>query len=255
MCYDLSMPVRWERRGRIGIVTLDRQEKRNAIDAEMSLAIEEALNGWEDDSEIRVGIITGGSKVFCAGTDIAGGSGEPPARGGEYGVIRRKRNKPLIAAIEGVAFGGGLEIALACDLVVASRTARLGLPEVRRGLVATSGGLFRAPRALPIHVAKELLLTGAELDVERAERLGLVNRIVEPGEALAMALEMAEAVAENSPVAVRETLLAIEATASADDGEGWRATQAARQVIEKSEDAKEGIRAFFERRTPEWPGR
>ena len=249
------MPVRWETRGRIGIVTLDREEKRNAIDAEMSLAIDGALNAWEDDPELRVGILTGGQKVFCAGTDIAAGSGEPPERGGEYGVIRRQRSKPLIAAIEGIAFGGGLEIALACDLIVASRTARLGLPEVRRGLVATSGGLFRAPRALPIHVAKELLLTGGELDVDRAERLGLVNRVAEPGGALAAALEMAEVVAANSPVAVGQTLTAIEATVSSDDGESWRATGAARAVIEKSEDAREGIRAFFEKRAPDWPGR
>lgn len=239
----------------MGIVVLDREAKRNAIDEEMSQAIDDALNRLDDDPELWVGVLTGGPRVFSAGTDLAGGSGEPTPRGGEYGIIRRHRKKPLVAAVEGVAFGGGLEIALVCDLVVAARNARFGLPEVKRGVVATSGALFRAPRALPLNVAKELLLTGAELDVARAERLGFVNRIVEPGQALAEAIRMAEAIAENSPVAVRETLAAVETLVRASDDAGWEATGQAKAAIEVSEDAREGVRAFFEKRAPRWPGR
>lgn len=249
------MPVKTRREGRIVIVTLDREAKRNAIDAEMTGAIDAALNAFEDDPELWVGILTGGPKVFSAGTDLSGGSGEPSPRGGEYGIIRRRRSKPLIAAVEGVAFGGGLEIAMVCDLVVAARDARFGLPEVKRGVVATSGGLFRAPRSLPLNVAKELLLTGAELDVDRAERLGFVNRVVEPGQALAAAVELAQQIAENSPVSVRETLAAVDATVSADDEAGWVATEKAKEVVQSSKDAIEGIQAFFEKRKPRWPGK
>lgn len=249
------MPVKTTREDRILIVTLEREAKRNAIDEEMTGAIDAALNELEDDPEVWVGVLTGGMKVFSAGTDLSQGSGEPTPRGGEYGIIRRRRTKPLVAAVEGVAFGGGLEIAMTCDLVVASRDARFGLPEVKRGVVATSGGLFRAPRSLPLNVAKELLLTGAELDVERAERLGFVNRIVEPGEALAGAIELARQIAANSPVSIRETLAAVEATVSADDDAGWVATEKAKATIQSSEDAIEGIRAFFEKRDPVWPGR
>ena len=249
------MPVQTRREGRVCVVTLDREAKRNAIDEEMTLAIDAALNEFEDDPELWVGVLTGGPSVFSAGTDLSGGSGEPTPRGGEYGIIRRKRRKPLIAAVEGVAFGGGLEIAMACDLVVASRAARLGLPEVKRGVVATSGALFRAPRSLPLNVARELLLTGRELDVDRAERLGFVNRVVEPGEALAGALELAAEIARNSPVSVRETLAAVEARVGADDATAWVATEKAKEVVQRSEDAIEGIRAFFEKREPDWPGR
>ena len=249
------MPVQMRREGRLAVLTLDREAKRNAIDEEMTGAIDAALNEFEDDPDLRVGVLTGGLTVFSAGTDLSRGSGPPTQRGGEYGIIRRKRTKPLIAAVEGIAFGGGLEIAMCCDMVVASREARFGLPEVKRGVVATSGGLFRAPRSLPLNVARELLLTGQEMSVERAERLGFVNRVVEPGLALEGALELAKRVAENSPVSVRETLQAVEALVAADDGAGWAATEKAMEVVQVSEDAVEGIQAFFEKRTPDWPGR
>ena len=249
------MPVEIRREERVAVLTLAREAKRNAIDGEMTQALDAALNTLEDDPDLWVGVLTGGESVFSAGTDIAAGSGEPTERGGEYGIIRRRRTKPLIAAIEGVAFGGGLEIAFSCDLIVAARDARFALPEVRRGLVATSGGLFRAPRALPLQVAKELLLTGEPLGAERAERLGLVNRLTDPGQALAGAMELARSVARNSPVAVRETLAAVESIVGSEDDSGWDATKQARDVIEASEDAREGIRAFFERREPRWPGK
>jgi enoyl-CoA hydratase len=181
---DIST-VRRERRGRVLVVRIEREAKRNAIDTVTAHGIDEALNLLDDDDELWAGVITGTTTVFSAGTDLRDGAGRPTERGGEYGLIRRRRNKPLIAAVEGPAFGGGFETALACDLVVASRTARFALPESRRGVVASSGALFRAMRALPVNVAKELLITGAELDADRAHQLGFVNRVTEPGGALA----------------------------------------------------------------------
>jgi len=249
------MPVDIDRQDQIGIITFRREEKRNAIDAEMTTAIDEALNAFEEDDALRVCVLTGGRRVFCAGTDLGGGSGLGTERGGEYGIIRRRCNKPLIAAIEGIAFGGGLEIALCCDMIVAASDARLGLPEVSRGVVATSAGLFRAPRSLPLNVARELLLTGDPIDADRAERVGLVNRVTEPGGALAGAIELAKRVARNSPVSIRETLRAIDATVSADDALGWEATDTALEAVQSGEDIGEGIRAFFEKREPNWPKR
>ena len=254
-CNDAHMPVDVEVRGPVAIITLARTEKRNAVNSEMTSAIDTALNDFEDDDSLRVAVLTGGPHVFCAGTDIAEGSGTPTERGGLYGVIGRKSPKPIIAAVEGFAFGGGLEIALACDLIVAASTAQFGLPEVRRGLVATSGGLFRAPRALPLNIAREMLLTGDPISADRAERLGLVNRVTEPGAALDGALALAERIVLNAPTSIRETLGALEAIVAHSDDRGWQATNTAREVIYASEDRKEGVSAFFERRTPIWPGR
>ena len=248
------MSVHWERRGHVLIVRLDREHKRNAIDQPTTLGIDEALNRLDDDDDLWVGVITGTPTVFSAGTDLRDGAGGLTERGGEYGVIRRRRIKPLIAAVEGPAYGGGFEIALACDLVVASRTARFALPESRRGVVASSGALFRAMRALPLHVAKELLITGATLDAERGYQFGLVNRVVEPGQALDAALELAADICDSSPVSVQSTLAAIATQLEASDAEGWAATAAAVQRVVASEDMSEGVAAFFERRPPNWSG-
>ncbi|PPJ25749.1 enoyl-CoA hydratase [Nocardia nova] len=197
----------------------------------------------------------GTDSVFSAGTDLTSGGDAKTDHGGEYGLIRRRRRKPLIAVVEGPALGGGFEIALACDLVVASTTARFALPETRRGVVATSGALFRAVRALPLPVAKELLITGAGLSAERAHRFGLVNTITEPGAALREALVLAADICESSPVAVRQTLAALADQYVAADEIGWAATARAIDGVMGSEDLQEGIQAFFERRRPEWRGR
>lgn len=249
------MPVQVERRDDIVTVTLDRTEKRNAINGEMAQAIDGALNDFEDDPTARVAILTGGPDMFCAGTDIAEGSGKPTERGGEYGIIRRRSPKPIIAAVEGFAFGGGFEIAMACDLIVAASDARFGLPEVRRGLVATSAGLFRAPRTLPLNLARELLLTGDPIDAARAERVGVVNLVTDPGDALVAALGLAGRIVLNAPTSIRATLTALDALYAQDDEVGWEATEAARATIMPSEDRAEGISAFFEKRPPVWPGR
>jgi len=236
------------------VVTLRRVEKRNAIDEDMALGIDEAMNELEDDDDLWVGIVTGGTEVFSAGSDLRVGSGPGTARGGPYGVIRRRRVKPLVAAVEGPALGGGMEIVLACDLVVASRTATFGLPEVRRGLLALYGGVFRAARALPLNVAREIVLTGDPIDAERAERLGLVNVLAAPGRALEEAVRLAERICVNSPVAVRQSLRLVDACA-VDEGPAWRRTDEAMAAVVASEDAREGRAAFLEHRPPTWRGR
>jgi enoyl-CoA hydratase len=251
------MPVETETRDRVLLVTIRREEKRNAIDQEIADGISAALDRLDDDPELWVGVLTGTHTVFSAGSDLAtskGGSAATP-RGGEYGVIRRERVKPLIAAVEGPALGGGFEIVLACDLVVAARTASFGLPEVQRGLVPTCGGLFRAPRALPLNVARELLLTGDRLDPERAYALGLVNVLTEAGGAVAGALALAARICAAGPVAVRASLRASEATVGERDALGWEATTAATDTIMHSDDTREGVLAFFEKREPRWTGR
>jgi enoyl-CoA hydratase/carnithine racemase len=191
--------------------------------------------------------------VFSAGTDLKDGSGRTE-RGGEYGLIRRRRVKPLIAAVEGPAFGGGFEIALACDLVVAARTARFALPESRRGVVASSGALFRAMRALPLNVARELLITGAVLDADRGYQIGFVNRVTDPGQALTVALELADDICASSPVSVAASLGALASQHDADDAAGWAATAQAVERVMTSEDMREGVASFFEKRPPRWTG-
>lgn len=241
-----------ERHGRILVIRIEREERRNAINRETAEGIETALDLLEDDPQLWVGIITGTTTVFCAGTDIRERADLRMPRGGEYGVIRRQRNKPLIAAVEGYALGGGFEIALACDLIVASRTAQFGLPETRRGLVATSGALFRAPRALPLNVARELLITGRTLDPERALNLGVVNAVTEPGKALEEALVMASEICESSPTSVSLSLKSINTWYSDGDSLGWTVTDSARDAILRSPDIAEGLDAFAHRRTPQW---
>jgi enoyl-CoA hydratase/carnithine racemase len=249
-----AVPVECTRRQRVLVITLDRPEKRNAMNEEMAAGLDAALNQLEDDDDLWVGILTGATTVFSAGTDLRLGSGPPTERGGPYGIIRRRRTKPLIAAVEGPAFGGGMEMVLACDLVVASTTASFGLPEVRRGLLALYGGVFRSARSLPLNVAKEIVLTGDPIDAERAERLGLVNIVTAPGGALEQAMGLADRICANAPVAVRQSLQLLEACGP-DEAEAWPLSEQAMAVVMGSEDAHEGRLAFLERRPPQWRGR
>lgn len=236
------------------IITMVRHDKRNAIDGAMTQALDTELNRLEDDPSLWVAVLTGGPDMFCAGTDMAATSGTPTERGGIYGVVGRTRTKPLIAAIEGVAYGGGLEVAMACDLIVAARNARLALPEAKRGLVASSGALFRASRVLPLNVAKRLLMTGADLPVDQAHGYGFVTDVAEPGQALAAALELAAMINANSPVAVQQGLQAVDRIVAADDDRAWEISQEARRVVGTSNDSAEGVAAFFEKRAPKWTG-
>jgi enoyl-CoA hydratase/carnithine racemase len=250
----MSDRVHTEVRGRVLVIELRRPEKRNAMDRELTDGLSAALDRLEDDPDLWAGVLTGGPSSFSAGTDLKVGSTSTP-RGGPYGIIRRQRHTPLIAAVEGAALGGGTEIVLACDLVVASETAFFGLPEAELGLVPNCAGLFRAPRALPLNVARELLLTCERLDVERAERLGLVNRVVPAGQALEAAVAMAETIATRGPVAVRETMKAIAGLYADEDDRGFALTDAAETAIQASADAQEGVAAFLEKREPQWSGR
>ncbi|MCW2720764.1 enoyl-CoA hydratase-related protein [Pseudonocardia sp.] len=249
------MTVTTERHGRVLLVRMERAAKRNALDAGMTAGLDAALNELDDDPDLWAGVLAGTSVAFSAGTDLVAGAGEPTPRGGSYGVVRRDRTTPLVAAVEGLAYGGGFELVLACDLVVASRSARFALPETARGLVANCGAMFRGPRALPRNIAHEMLLTGDPLGAERAWSLGLVNRLVEDGRAEAAAMQLAQRVCENAPVAQRESLRAVGAVFAGLDERGWDATAAAQSVVAASDDAAEGIAAFREKRDPRWSGR
>lgn len=233
---------------------MERASKRNAIDREMANQLDAAFNQLDDDEELWAGVLTGTPEVFSAGSDLTAGGDYVTSRGGEYGLIRRQRRKPLIAAVEGPALGGGLELVLACDAVVASTTARFGLPEVRIGVVPTCAGLFRGPRSLPPNVARQLILTGRPLDATRAYELGLANVITEPGQAMDEALALATEICTNSPVAVQACLAAVNAVLAEGDQIGWRETERALGTVAASDDAREGVAAFLERRPPRWSG-
>jgi enoyl-CoA hydratase/carnithine racemase len=249
------MPVVSERRGRALIVRLERAEKRNAMNSEMTRGLDAAMNELEDDAELWIGILTGTSSVFSAGSDLRDGLHNQTERGGPYGLIRRPRAKPLIAAVDGLAYGGGFEMVLACDLVVASRQASFALPEVKRGLLALYGGIFRAAHALPQNVARELVLTGDPLSAERAERLGLVNVLCEPGRVLDEALALAERICANGPIAVRQSLRVLNESIEGADARAWEITADAMRVVTEAEDTREGVAAFLEKRLPRWQGR
>jgi enoyl-CoA hydratase/carnithine racemase len=241
--------------GRVLIISMRREAKRNAVDRSLADALDAAFNELEDDRDLWVGVLTGTTKVFSAGSDLTAMGDYDTERGGAYGIIRRPRRKPLIAAVEGPAFGGGMEIVLACDLVVASTTARFGLPEVKRGLIPTCAALFRGPQTLPINLARELILTGEAIEPARAHAVGFVNVVTEPGQAVAGAVELAQRISVNSPVSVQACLAAINGLARVGDEAGWDATAQAMADISGSDDVGEGMAAFFEKRAPVWTGR
>jgi enoyl-CoA hydratase len=247
--------VRAERTGRLLVVRMCREAKRNAVNRQLADELDAAFNLLEDDDGLWAGVLTGTGSVFCAGSDLTAGGDYVTERGGEYGLIRRRRRKPLIAAVEGPALGGGMELVLACDLVVASRTARFGLPEVSRGVVASCGALFRAPRALPANLARELLLTGEPIDADRAREAGLVNVVTEPGGAVPAAVALGERICANAPVAVQASLVAVNLWLAAAEEFGWQVTADAQAAIGASADYREGIAAFLEKRPPRWTGR
>ena len=249
------MSVDVERIGRILVISIQREEKRNALNAEITAGVDAAMNELEDDPELWCGVLTGTATVFSAGADLGAGTGGPTARGGEVGLVRRHRTKPLIAAVEGYAVGGGMELVLSCDLVVASTSASFGLPEVKRGLMPDYGGTFRSVRRLPPNVARELLLTGEFLPAERAERLGFVNRLTEPGQARAAAIALAEQVCANAPLAVQSALASANEVLGAGEDGYWATSDRLHERLTETEDCSEGIAAFFERRPPVWKNR
>jgi enoyl-CoA hydratase len=255
---DHEEAVLRERRDRVLLITINRPDQRNAVNAAVARGIADALDELDGDAELTVGVLTGAGKGFCAGMDLkAFVAGERPHVEGRgfAGITQRAADKPLIAAVEGFAVAGGLEVALACDLIVAARGARLGIPEVKRSLVAAGGALLRLPRALPRPVAMELALTGDPIDAERAYQLGLVNRLTEPGEAVAGALELAEAIAVNGPLALAASKRIMVESVDWPDSEFFARQGEIAGPVMSSQDAREGATAFAEKRAPVWKGR
>jgi enoyl-CoA hydratase len=244
-------------RGNVLLITIDRPEVRNAVNAAVAAGIAGALEELDGDDSLSVGILTGAGGYFCAGMDLgAFVKGESPWFGdrGFAGIAQRAARKPLIAAIEGFAVAGGMEIALACDLIVAAKGAKLGIPEAKRSLVAAGGALLRLPRRMPYHVVMELALTGDPLPAERFHEFGVVNRLAEPGSAVDVALELAASIAKNGPLALVASKRILQEQFDWSTAEMFERQGAISGPVFASEDAKEGANAFKERRDPLWKG-
>jgi enoyl-CoA hydratase len=243
------------------LVTLNRPAAMNAVNAELANALEAVVAEVEADEEVRAAVITGaGEKAFSAGADlkeVAAGKlgGTFTAAGGFAGFVNAPRKKLWVAAVNGLALAGGFEIVLACDLIVASSEARFGLPEVTRGLIASAGGLYRLPRALPRAVATELIVTGSLLDAERAYALGLINRVVPAGQAVTEAIALSHSICANAPLAVLESLAIARAASGFDDPELREAGDTAQTRLAQTSDYREGSQAFVEKRKPSWTAR
>jgi enoyl-CoA hydratase len=247
-----------ERRGGVLVLTLNRPEVRNAIDTETAWAISAALDLLDDDPAMVAGVLTGVGGTFCAGMDLkAFLAGEKPSVGvrGFAGIVEQPPAKPLVAAVEGAAVAGGFEIALACDLIVAAEDARFGLPEVKRGLVAAGGGLLRLSRQVPFRLAMQWALTGEMVPAQEAARAGLVNRLVPPGTALDAALQLAESIAANGPLAVAATKRIMTECRGWPVDDEYERQRAISVPVRESADAREGALAFKEKRAPRWTGR
>ena len=253
-----SGAVLTEARGRVLMITINRPDQRNAINAAIANGIAAALDQLDGSGDLSLGILTGTGKGFSAGMDLKAFVAGESSRAGDRGfagITQRSAVKPLIAAVEGFAVAGGLEVALACDLIVASRGTRLGIPEVKRSLVAAGGGLLRLPRLLPRNVAMELALTGDPISAERGYELGLVNRLAEPGGALEAALELADAIAANGPLALAASKRILTESVDWPDSEFFARQGEIVGPVMASEDAREGATAFTEKRAPVWQGR
>lgn len=261
----MSDIVLYETRDRVALITLNRPEARNAVNGDVANALEAAIDRMEADEDVWVGVLAANTEgqerpVFCAGADLKAinsgqGAALATARGGFAGFVYRERRKPVIVAVDGLATAGGCEIVLAADMVVATTRSGFGLAEAKRNLVAGAGGLWRLPRAVGKSVAMEAILTGEPIPAQRAYELGLVNRLVEPGTAVDEALALAVQVTACAPLAVWESRAVVLASATADDATLRRLEADAFARVLASEDTKEGLSAFIEKRPPRWTGR
>jgi crotonobetainyl-CoA hydratase len=261
----LESHVRVESRGHLLILTLARPEALNAMSRSMANRIADVLERADASPEVRVMVLAAdGDRAFCAGADLKGVmAGELPIpEGREHygfaGFVNHPISVPLVAAVTATALGGGMELALACDLVVMADDATMGLPEVKRGLLAAGGGLVKLPRAVPAHIASEIALTGVPIDAVAALRWGLANRVVPRAQVLDTALMLADTIAANAPVAVQQSkrvLQRIRDDVFLDEASGWDLNNDAAAVVQASEDVMEGIIAFTEKRAPAWRGR
>jgi enoyl-CoA hydratase len=247
-----------ERRDGVLLITLNRPDARNAVNGALAQGVAAALDDLDAFEDVSVGVLTGAGQGFSSGMDLkAFTTGERPwvDDRGFAGITRRAAEKPLIAAIEGFAVAGGFEIALSCDLIVAARDARIGIPEAKRGLVAAAGALIRLPKRIPYHVAMELALTGDPISAERAHELGIVNRVTEPGGAVDAALELAAQIARNGPLALAASKKIVASALDWDEAEAWQKQGELTGPVFASEDAREGAVAFAEKRDPVWKGK
>ncbi len=247
-----------ERRGHIELLTINRPEARNAINRATALALSDALDECESDDDVWVVVLTGaGDKAFSAGMDLkAFAMGEfPITEKGFGGITKREFSKPLIAAANGSALAGGFEMMISCDMVVAAAHAKFGIPEASRGLVAGAGGLIRLPKLIPIAVAYEMALTAQPIDAQRAYELGLVNLVVHGDEVVNAAVELAERIAKNAPLAVRTSKAVMRRARELNEDDAWTVNDEAFAMIGRSADAMEGAVAFAEKREPNWQGK
>ena len=245
-----------EVRGNVLIVTLNRPEAKNAANKALAEGVAAAMDRLDSDNDLRVGIITGAGGTFCSGMDLKGFlAGERPHIPGRgfAGLTESPPRKPLIAAVDGYALAGGVEIALACDMIVANVDSKFGIPEVKRGLAAAAGGLVRLPRQIPQRLAMELALTGDFISAARAYEMGLINRIV-PGVALDGALELAQAISANGPLAVAASKQVIREQQDWSQAEQWAKQYELTAAVFTSNDAREGAAAFAQKRAPNWTG-
>ena len=253
-----------ERRGNVLVITLNRPEARNAVNSALSTAVGDALQEAQDDPEVRAVVITGAGESFCAGADLKAISRRENlfhpdhSEWGFAGYVHHYVDKPTIAAVNGTALGGGSELALASDLVVAEERAKFGLPEVKRGLIAAAGGVFRIVDQLPRKVAMELILTGEPMSSADALKWGLINQVVADGTAVDAALALAERITVNAPLAVwasKRVAMGVDEGVITGDEPGWTRTMREIGTLIRSEDAKEGPLAFAEKRPPVWKAR
>ena len=241
--------------GAVRIITISRPEKRNAIDRPTAFALAAAFDAFDSDDSFSVAVLTGAGGYFSAGADLLGVSkGELPVIEGRGfgGITRHPPQKPVVAAVEGFALAGGFELALACDLIVASSSAVFGLPEARRGLIAAGGGLLRLPDRIPYHIAMELALLGEGVPAVRMSEFGLINRLSDPGQALNVALQLAEQIALSGPIAVRTAKRIIAASRFAETEQQFADQEKVVAPLRGGPEAQEGARAFVEKREPSW---
>jgi enoyl-CoA hydratase len=254
----MTLPVRIERRDDVLLITINRPEVRNAINTPVAMGIAAALDELDGDAALRAAVITGAGKGFCAGADLKavleGDRAAHPERG-FAGIVQRPPEKPIIAAVEGFAVAGGFEIALACDLIVAARDAIFGLPEVKRSLVASAGGMLRLPDAVPRQLAVEMALTGDPVGAERLFALGGIARIADPGHAVDEALVLAGQITVNAPLSISAIKRILTARSGWSTDERWSRQEEIVAPVAASADAREGATAFAERRAPVWEGR
>lgn len=244
----------------IALVTLNRPDKKNAINSDITQGLSKAIATVESDPQLRVAILAATGNVFCAGVDlgeVAAGRGAAcmTETGGFAGFVKQPRTKPWIAAVDGLALGGGFELLLACDMAIISETSKLGLPEVKRGLIAAAGGAFRVGISLPRAIANEIVTTGLPLSADRALQYGVVNLVTQAGLVVNAATEMASEIASNAPLSVAHSLALSKSASDKTEAELWELTSKSAKTVMRSDDAKEGPRAFMEKRTPNWSGK